>query len=210
MLKNRETYEIMQPEDVGVPSTSLIMGKLSGRNAFRDKLEALGYVLEPTALNDAFKRFKDLADKKKDVFDDDIIALVDDTAMRVNDIVKFVSLRVVAGSFGPQTADLELDIDGTVKKVEGVKGDGPVDATFNAIKALFPHDAKLNLYQVHAVTQGTDAQAEVTVRIEENGRTVNGQGADTDTLVASARAYVNAINKLLVKREKAAPAALSA
>jgi len=210
MLKHAGTYEIMTPASVGLNQSNLVLGKHSGRHAFKNKLRDLGFDLGDNAVEDVFRRFKDLADKKKEVFDDDIIALVDDTAMRVNDIVKFVSLRVVAGSFGPQTADLELDIDGTVKKVEGVKGDGPVDATFNAIKALFPHEAKLNLYQVHAVTQGTDAQAEVTVRIEENGRTVNGQGADTDTLVASARAYVNAINKLLVKREKAAPAALSA
>ena len=210
MLKHAGTYEIMTPASVGLNKSNLVLGKHSGRHAFKNKLRDLGFDLGDNAVEDVFRRFKDLADKKKDVFDDDIIALVDDTAMRVNDIIKFVSLRVVAGSFGPQTADLELDIDGTVKKAVAVKGDGPVDATFNAIKALFPHEVKLNLYQVQAVTQGTDAQAEVTVRIEENGRTVNGQGADTDTLVASARAYVNALNKLLVKREKAAPAALSA
>ena len=210
MLKHAGTYEIMTPASVGLNTSNLVLGKHSGRHAFRNKLRDLGFDLGDNAVEDVFRRFKDLADKKKEVFDDDIIALVDDTAMRVNDIIKFVSLRVVAGSFGPQTADLELDIDGTVQKVAGVRGDGPVDATFNAIKALFPHEVKLNLYQVQAVTQGTDAQAEVTVRIEENGRTVNGQGADTDTLVASARAYVNALNKLLVKREKAAPAALSA
>jgi 2-isopropylmalate synthase len=128
---------------------------------------------------------------------------------RVNDRIRFVSLHVVCGSEGPQTADLALDVDGVRQKVTA-HGDGPVDATFNAIKALYPHEARLRLFQVHAVTEGTDAQAEVTVRLEENGKTVNGQGADTDTLVASAKAYLHALNKLLVKREKTAPAALTA
>jgi 2-isopropylmalate synthase len=115
----------------------------------------------------------------------------------------------VCGSRGPQTAELELEVDGEVRTHKST-GDGPVDATFNAVKALVPHTARLQLYQVHAVTEGTDAQAEVTVRLEENGKSVNGQGADTDTLVASARAYVNALNKLLVKREKTAPRAMTA
>lgn len=209
VLKNAATYEIMTPESVGLTRSSLVMGKHSGRAAFRDKLKSLGYVLGDNAINDAFKRFKDLADKKKDVFDEDIIALVDDEVLRQNDGIRFVSLEVYAGSRGPQRATLELEIDGAVQSAEAT-GDGPVDATFNAIKALVSHDAVLQLYQVHAVTGGTDAQAEVTVRLEENGKTVIGQGADTDTLVASARAYVTALNKLLVKREKTAPSALSA
>ena len=128
---------------------------------------------------------------------------------RGNERIRFVSLQVIAGSKGPQSAELELEIDGALKSVRAT-GNGPVDATFNAIKALFPHAATLQLYQVHAVTQGTDAQAEVTVRLEEGGKTVNGQAADADTLVASCRAYIHALNKLLVKREKTAPAALSA
>ena len=208
VLKNAATYEIMTPESVGLMHSNLVLGKHSGRHAFKRKLIELGFALGDNALEDAFRRFKELADKKKDVFDEDIVALVDDE-VRLNDRIKFVSLQVVAGSTGPQTADLELEIDASIKKHKA-GGDGPVDATFNAIKALFPHEAKLQLYQVHAVTEGTDAQAEVTVRLEENGKTVNGQGADTDTLVASARAYVNALNKLLVKREKAVPAALTA
>jgi len=208
MLKERTTYEIMRPQDVGVSDTELVLGKHSGRHAFRKKLNELGFDLGDNAVQDVFVRFKDLADKKKEVYDEDIIALVDDE-VRVNDRIRFVSLQVVAGSKGPQTADLELEIDGE-EKATHASGDGPVDATFNAIKALFPHGASLQLYQVHAVTEGTDAQAEVTVRLEEDGKTVNGQGADTDTLVASARAYVNALNKLLVKREKTAPAAMSA
>jgi 2-isopropylmalate synthase len=161
------------------------------------------------ALNDAFRRFKAVADQKKDVFDEDIIALVDDEILREHERVQFVSLRVVAGSEGPQQASLKLDIDGEVKQAEAT-GNGPVDAIFNGIRELFPHEAVLQLFQVHAVTHGTDAQAEVTVRLEEDGKTVNGQGADPDTLVASARAYVHALNKLMTKREKTAPAALSA
>src|SRR6185295_8152568 len=157
------------------------------------------------ALNDAFARFKDLADKKKDVYDEDIVALVDDKVLRVNDRIKLVSLQVVCGTT-KNAAEIELEVDGNARKHKA-EGDGAVDATFHAIKAVFPHEAKLQLYQVNAVTGGTDAQAEVTVRLEEHGKTVNGQGADTDTLVASARAYVAALNKLLTKREKHAPAA---
>ena len=208
MLKNAETYEIMTPESVGLTQSNLVLGKHSGRHAFRKKLSELGFDLGDNAVQDVFVRFKDLADKKKEIFDEDIVALVDDE-VRDNDYIRFVALQVVAGSRGPQTADLELEIDGRIETTHAA-GDGPVDATFNAIKNLFPHNANLQLYQVHAVTEGTDAQAEVTVRLEEDGKTVNGQGADTDTLVASARAYINALNKLLVKRQKTAPAAMSA
>ncbi len=209
VLKNAQTYEIMTPESVGLKTSSLVMGKHSGRHAFRTKLQELGYELGENAIEDAFARFKDLADKKKDVFDEDIVALVDDEVMRAHDRIRFVSLQVIAGSKGPQSAELELEIDGELMATKAT-GAGPVDATFNAVTNLCPHEAKLLLYQVHAVTGGTDAQAEVTVRLEEDGKTVNGQGADTDTLVASARSYIHALNKLFVKREKTAPAALSA
>ncbi|MEE9301916.1 MAG: 2-isopropylmalate synthase [Alphaproteobacteria bacterium] len=209
VLKDARTYEIMTPESVGLGSSTLVMGKHSGRHAFREKLKELGYELGDNALQNAFVRFKDLADKKKDVYDEDLIAIVDDQLGRTSEHIRFRKLRVVCGSEGPQTAELELEVDGEVKTAQS-SGDGPVDATFKAIRKAFPHECRLQLYQVHAVTHGTDAQAEVTVRLEENGRTVNGQGADTDTLVASARAYVNALNKLLVKREKSAPAALTA
>jgi 2-isopropylmalate synthase len=209
MLKDKSTYEIMLPEDVGLVESKLVMGKHSGRHAFRVKLKEMGYEMGQNALNDAFRRFKSLADQKKDVFDEDIIALVDDEIVREHERIQFKSLRVVAGSTGPQQASLELDVDGEIKSAEST-GNGPVDAIFNAIADLFPHTAKLQLYQVHAVTQGTDAQAEVTVRLEEDGKTVNGKGADADTMVASARAYVHALNKLLTKREKSAPSALSA
>jgi len=209
MLKHAGTYEIMTPESVGLNRSTLVMGKHSGRHAFKSKLKELGFELGDNALNDAFRRFKDLADKKKDIYDEDIVALIDDSVVRSNEHIKFISLQVIAGSKGPQKADLELEIGGVLRATSAT-GDGPVDACFNAIKQLFPHDAKLQLFQVHAVTAGTDAQAEVTVRLEENGKTVNGQGADTDTLVASCKAYVHGLNKLLTKRQKTAPAALSA
>src|SRR5579863_1647484 len=209
MLKHSGTYEIMTPESVGLTKSSLVMGKHSGRHAFKMKLKELGFELGDNAVNDAFRRFKDLADRKKDVYDEDIIALVDDEVVRGHDRVKFVALQVIAGSKGPQSAELELDIDGEHRTAK-TTGNGPVDATFNAIKEMVPHTARLQLYQVHAVTEGTDAQAEVTVRLEEDGKTVNGQGSDPDTLVASARAYIHALNKLMTKRERTAPAALSA
>jgi 2-isopropylmalate synthase len=209
MLKHAGTYEIMTPESVGLHRSTLVMGKHSGRHAFKAKLRELGFELGDNAINDAFRRFKDLADRKKDVYDEDIVALVDDEVMRGHDRIKFVSLQVIAGSKGPQTAELELEVDGAARNAK-TTGNGPVDATFNAIKAIVPNTARLQLYQVHAVTAGTDAQAEVTVRLEENGKTVNGQGADPDTLVASARAYIHALNKLMTKRERTAPAAMTA
>jgi len=209
VLKHAATYEIMTPESVGLTKSNIVLGKLSGRHAFRDKLAQLGFELDEPALNEAFKRFKDLADKKREVFDEDIMALVDDSLGYASQRIKFVSLQVMAGSKGPQLADLELEIDGKVENVQA-RGNGPVDAIFNAVKKLVPHTASLQLYQVHAVTGGTDAQAEVSVRLEENGKSVNGQGADADTLVASCRAYVHALNKLLVKREKHSPPAYAA
>ncbi len=204
MLKNAETYEIMRPEDVGQGGSNLVMGKHSGRHAFREKLRHLGYDLGQNALNEAFGRFKDLADKKKSVFDDDIIALVDDALARGADRIQVKALRVIAGTEGPQEAHLTLVIDGA-ESMATATGDGPVDAVFNAIHQLVPHTAVLRLFQVHAVTEGTDAQAQVSVRLEEDGRIATGQAADTDTLTASATAYVNALNNLFARREKSAP-----
>src|SRR3954470_19126507 len=195
MLKHTQTYEIMTPESVGVSKTSLVMGKHSGRAAFRNKLEELGYSLSDNALNDAFKRFKDLADRKKLVYDEDIAALVDDEILNAHDRIKVAALTVIAGTNGPQSAALTLDIDGE-KKTHQATGNGPIDAIFNAIRALVPHEANLELFQVHAVTHGTDAQAEVSVRLSSGGPSVTGKGADPDTLVASARAYIAALNKL--------------
>ncbi|HVI28293.1 2-isopropylmalate synthase [Hansschlegelia sp.] len=199
MLKHNETYEIMTPASVGVTKTSLVMGKHSGRAAFKDKLKALGYELGENQLQDAFVRFKELADRKKHVYDEDIEALVDNQIASSHDRIKVLSLTVIAGTMGPQSATLTLDIDGVHTTVQAV-GNGPVDAIFNAIRRVVPHEATLSLYQVHAVTEGTDAQAEVSVRLEEGDKSVTARGADPDTLVASARAYVAALNKLSVKR----------
>jgi 2-isopropylmalate synthase len=209
MLKHAGTYEIMTPESVGLGKSTLVMGKHSGRHAFKMKLQELGFEVGDNAMNEAFRRFKDLADRKKEVYDEDLVALIDDEIQHGQERIKFVSLQVIAGSRGPQTATLELELDGKPLTAT-TTGNGPVDATFNAIKAMVPHEAKLLLYQVSAITQGTDAQAEVTVRLEEDGKSVNGQGADPDTLVASARAYIHALNKLFTKRAKTAPAAMSA
>jgi 2-isopropylmalate synthase len=205
MLKNRQTYEIMTPEQVGWIKTNLVMGKHSGRAAFREKLLELGYHLGDNSLEDAFNRFKALADKKKHVYDDDIIALVDEEATKGNQKVKFGSIAVNCGSEGPQTAKLKLAINGEINEAI-TEGSGPVDAAFKAIRALMPHDAKLALYQVNAVTEGIDAQAEVTVRLKTpEGVMINGAGADTDTIVASVKAYLTALNKLIQYKERIIP-----
>src|SRR5690348_6097273 len=209
MLKNAQTYEIMTPDSVGVKQTSLVMGKHSGRHAFVHKLEELGYKLAGNQLEDAFVRFKALADRKKHVYDEDIEALVDEEIATAQDRIRLVSLTVIAGTMGPQSATLTLDIEGRHHTVQST-GNGPVDATFNCIKALVPNETLLELYQVHAVTQGTDAQAEVSVRLSENGKSVTAKGADPDTLVASAKAYLGALNKLMVKRQRGKPEAMDA
>ena len=207
MLKNRNTYEIMTPESVGVHKTSLIMGKHSGRHAFKDKLNDLGYIdVTDDVIQTAFGKFKILADKKKHVYDEDIAALVDDSLISDNKVnaINLKSLKVFAGTGEPQKAEMTLEVFGEVKEAFEV-GDGPVDAIFKCIKKMYPHDVNLQLYNVHAVTEGTDAQATVSVRIEEKGKTTVGQAADTDTLVASANAYLNALNKMIIKRKKIAP-----
>jgi 2-isopropylmalate synthase len=201
MLKHTQTYEIMTPETVGVKQTSLVMGKHSGRHAFQHKLEELGYELSGNQLDDAFVRFKALADRKKHVYDEDIEALVDEEIAHAQDRIKLVSLSVIAGTRGPQRATMKLDIDGRTM-IDECEGNGPVDATFNCIKAMVPHEAVLELYQVHAVTEGTDAQAEVSVRLSEDGRSVTARGADPDTLVASAKAYLGALNKLTARNQR--------
>jgi 2-isopropylmalate synthase len=208
MLKNASTYEIMTPASVGQGSTNLVMGKHSGRHAFKDKLKAMGYELGENAMNEAFTRFKDLADKKKHVYDDDIIALVDDSLAAEAQRIAVTRLKVVAGTEG-QFAELTLTVDGETKSSES-SGDGPVDAVFSCIRKIVPHEAELRLFQIHAVTEGTDAQAQVSVRLEEGGRIATGHAADTDTLTAAAKAYVNALNNLLVRKEKTAPEPLIA
>lgn len=204
VLKAAETYEIMTPESVGVTQTKLVLGKLSGRAAFADKLRELGYELGDNAFQDCFRRFKELGDRKKNIYDEDIVALVDDEVATASNRLQVVALNTHTSSDGTSVADLTMTIDGEEKKAV-VYGTGPMDAAFNAIKSLIGFAPKLVIFQIHAVTAGTDAQAECTVRLEEDGRTVNGQGAHDDTVTAAARAYVSAANKLLVKREKKAP-----
>ncbi|MGE0044189.1 MAG: 2-isopropylmalate synthase [Hyphomonadaceae bacterium] len=209
MLKHAQTYEIIRPEDVGQGQTHLVMGKLSGKHAFKAKLKELGYELSDNELIDAFTRFKELADRKRHVFDEDLIALIDDALTHGADKIQVKRLRVVAGTDGPQTAEIDLLVEG--KEVwRTARGNGPVDAVFNAIKAALPHDAVLELYQVHAVTAGTDAQAEVSVRLSESGRAAAARAADADTLVASAKAYVAALNRLAAVRARGPDAQESA
>jgi 2-isopropylmalate synthase len=210
MLKHAGTFEIMRPEDVGLSETNLVMGKHSGRAALRAKLEDLGYELGDNQLADVFVRFKALADRKKEVYDEDLVALMQDTGTNAaHDRIQLKRLHVICGTESPQSADLTLSIDGVEQSVHAT-GDGPIDAGFAAVKQLVPHTARLQLYQVHGVTGGTDAQGSVTVRLEEDGKIVTGMASDTDTVVASVRAYVNALNKLMVRRLKTAPAAAQA
>ena len=209
VLKDASTYEIMTPESVGWTTNSIVLGKHSGRAAFRDRLKTLGYVVGDNQLNDAFKRFKDLADRKKVVYDEDIAALVDDEVGRAHTRIQLTGLNVSTGMGTKPMATIALDVDGV--RCDGMAmGDGGVDATFAALRQAFPHEVNLKLFAVQSVTDGTDAQARVTIRLEENGKLVDGQGADTDTIVAAARAYVHALNKLLVKRERTEPPPVAA
>ncbi|MFW2542746.1 2-isopropylmalate synthase [Primorskyibacter sp. 2E107] len=205
MLKNAETFEIMRPEDVGLAGTSLPLGKHSGRAALRAKLKELGTDVGDNQLKDIFVRFKDLADRKKEVFDDDILALVSATTEGA-DAIQLVNLSVTCGTGGPAKAEIELEIDGK-DLTATCEGDGPVDASFKAVRELHPNKARLQLYQVSAVTAGTDAQATVSVRLEEDGMIATGQSADTDTVVASVLAYIQALNRLIVRRSKVGPGA---
>ena len=205
VLKNVQTFEIMRPEDIGLTATNIAMGKHSGRAALRSKLKELGFELADNQLNDVFVRFKALADRKKEVYDEDLIALVADEATSDdNNHLQVNRLRVVCGTEGPREAELTLVIGGVDSSTDAT-GDGPVDAAFNAVNMLYAHNAKLQLYQVHAVTEGTDAQATVSVRLEEDGRIATGTSADTDTVVASVKAYVHALNRLIQRRMKSAP-----
>jgi 2-isopropylmalate synthase len=201
MLKHANTYEIMTPESIGLTKSNLVLGKHSGRHAFRDRLKELGFEVGDNAFEEAFHRFKDLADKKKDIYDEDLLTLLENDARR-EDPIRLESLHITCGTNGPQTAMMCLRIDGEVRRVT-VEGNGPVDATFNAIMAMVPHKAKLQLYQVSAITQGTDAQAEVTVRLETpDGQIVNGSGSSIDTVVASATAYISALCKMQRMQER--------
>jgi 2-isopropylmalate synthase len=206
VLKHRETYEIMRAEDVGWSSNKLTLGKLSGRSAFRARLEELGYQFKSDGeLAEAFARFKDLADKKQEIFDEDLQALVTQAEQaRAEDRVSLQWLEVTSKTGTRPLAKVALAVDGEIREVEAL-GDGPVDAVFAAIEQRVGTGAKLLLYSVNNITTGTDAQGEVTVRLTKEGRVVNGLGADTDIVIASAKAYVNAVNRLEVPVSRAHP-----
>jgi 2-isopropylmalate synthase len=201
VLKEATTYEIMTPDSVGLSANRMVLGKLSGRHAFRDRLETLGYQLSQEQLEQAFRRFKEVADKKQELFDEDLIALVDDEVMREGEHYRLVRLHVASGTQDTPVAAVELEVQG--ERLRGASwGAGPVDAVFQAIAQIIPDlkQAGLQLYQVHAITGGTDAQGEVTVRLEKGDRVAQGQGADSDVIVASAKALLNALNKLAYKK----------
>ena len=206
VLKSRETYEIMRAQDVGWTTNKLVLGKHSGRNAFKSRMSELNFHFDSEAqLNEVFARFKALADKKHDIFDEDLLALVNETALdSENESIKLVSLHVCSETGEVPRASLTLSIDGTEQQAEAY-GDGPVDACFRAIETITGIEVGLQLYSVNAITTGTDSQGEVTVRVEQDGRVVNGQGADTDIVIASAKSYINALNKVLHGEDRTHP-----
>ena len=207
VLKSRDTYEIMRAQDVGWSANKLVLGKHSGRNAFRTRLQELGIMIESEEmLNAAFKRFKDLADKKHEIFDEDLQALVTEENLEqsVNEHYRLVSLTAHSETGEPPFARIVMSEDGTERRAEA-QGSGPVDAAFKAIEQVIRSGSELLLYSVNAITTGTDAQGEVTVRVSKGERIVNGQGADTDIVVASAKAYINALNKLHSATERLNP-----
>lgn len=206
VLKSRETYEIMRAQDVGWNANKMVLGKHSGRNAFRTRLEELGINFEKEEdLNDAFSRFKALADKKHEVFDDDLQALVTDAIQEgADEKIKLVSLKAQSETGETPKAEVTISIDGKERHANA-DGGGPVDAAFKAIESMINSGCNLQLYSVNNVTDGTDSQGEVTVRMDKDGRIVNGSGSDTDIVLASAKAYINALNKLLEPKERAHP-----
>jgi len=200
ILKEKTTYEIMTPESVGIPKSSLVLGKHSGRHAFRDKLGEMGYELTADELDTAFKRFKQVADQKKVVYDEDIMVIVEEEIFRVPDKYKLININVQSGTVTIPTATVQMEMDGQFVQDAGF-GDGPVDAALKTIQKITKSKSILVQYAVAAITGGTDAQGEVTVRIEENGKTAIGQGASTDVIIASAKAYINALNKLEYRKQ---------
>ncbi len=198
VLKSRETYEIMRAQDVGWTTNKLVLGKHSGRNAFKTHMSDLNIHFESEEeLNEVFSRFKALADKKHDIYDEDLLALVNEAAFETeNETIKLVSLRVCCETGETPVASMTLNIEGEERQAEA-SGDGPVDACFKAIEKMTETGVELQLYSVNAITTGTDSQGEVTVRVEKDGHVINGQGADTDIVIASAKSYINAINKVV-------------
>jgi 2-isopropylmalate synthase len=201
ILKEKRTYEIMTPDSVGIPKTSLVLGKLSGRHAFRERVKDLGYRLSETDFELAFRQFKQLADKKREIYDEDIESIVVEEILRMPRRFKLVYINVVAGNVTVPTATVQMEVGGQLMQEAGF-GDGPVDATFKTIKKITRTKSKLLQFTINAITSGTEAQGEVTVKLEEKGQTVMGQGADTDVIVASAKAYINALNKMEFRKQK--------
>jgi len=195
VLKHQKTYEIMTPESVGWTTNRMVLGKHSGRAALKSRYTELGVQLDGDELNTVFGHFKRLADKKKDIFDEDLMAILESGGEVESERVKLVSLHAASGTGDTPVAAVELDIEGKTHKATA-EGDGPVDAAFKAIKSLVEPNGKLLLYAVNAITAGTDAQGEVTVRLQDGEHIVNGQGKDTDIVVASAKALIDALNKL--------------
>jgi 2-isopropylmalate synthase len=206
VLKSRETYEIMRAQDVGWHANKMVLGKHSGRNAFRTRLEELGIKFDKEEdLNEAFSRFKDLADKKHEIFDDDLQALVSDTIQdSMDEKIKLISLKASVETGETPKAEVTLSIDGKEQRANA-EGGGPVDATYKAIESMVNSGCNLQLYSVNNITDGTDSQGEVTVRMDKDGRIVNGLGSDTDIVMASAKAYIHALNKVLAPAERAHP-----
>ena len=199
VLQEKLTYEIMKPEDIGLLSNLLVMGKHSGRHAFRERLTALGYDLSAGDLDKAFQRFKELADKKKEIYDEDLEAIVSEEILRIPEQYRLVSVHVITGTDTQPQAKIVMEVEGTA--MEGSQtGDGPVDAVYKTIAKITKTKSRLLRYSVNAITGGTEAQGEVTVRLEEEDQTVIGQGAHTDILVASAKAYINALNKMAYRK----------
>ena len=205
VLKHRETYEIMSAQSVGWHANKLSLGKLSGRNAFRTRLQELGIDLtDQDELNAAFARFKELADKKHEIFDEDLQALVSDTVTDVVERMRLVFLDVTSRTGETPVAKITVEVDG-VEQQASASGSGPVDAAFRALEQIANSGSSLQLYSVNAITEGTDSQGEVTVRLEKGGRIVNGNGADTDIVIASAKAYINALNLMHAGAHRAHP-----
>ena len=205
VLKARETYEIMRAEDVGWASNKIVLGKHSGRNAFRTRLDELGITFDSEEeLNNAFANFKGLADRKHEIYDEDLHALVSDTSFDNDEYWKLVSLTAHSETGETPSAQVILQVDGE-EKTARASGGGPVDATFCAIEEIVDSQAQLQLYSVNNITTGTDAQGEVTVRLHKSGRIVNGHGADTDIIMASAKAYLHALNRLAIPEQRAHP-----
>ncbi len=206
VLKSRETYEIMRAQDVGWSANKIVLGKHSGRNAFKTRMAELDIVFDSEEeLNEVFARFKDLADKKHDIFDEDLQALVTETSIELhNEPINLISLSVCSETGETPNARITLNVDGEEKQAQA-SGGGPVDAAFQAIEKIAESGVELLLYSVNNITTGTDSQGEVTVRLKHNGHIVNGQGADTDIVIASAKAYVNALNKMIARDQRTHP-----